>query len=600
MSPGEILWRLGQKKKQLTERRKYKHRRPVTSAIYKGLSDATFDAKALGLVAEAPSRDMSVSIKLLGGYSYSEYATAWHAGFQTQEQWPLTWAYDLRYKQCDAVGDARTNWELNRHRQFVLMAKAYAVGADREILRRLATEFDDWNAANPFLYGISWTSPMEIAIRAISWMYTLAFLERGRSDELAGPLRENLRAGSFNMISYLLDHYSRFSSANNHLIVEMLAIGMGGLAFGREDWLSLAIATLDRELPLQNSPDGVNLEMSLHYHAFVMEAYLLLMRALRLAGRDVPRQWVDMMTRMATFVAASRVADGVYCSFGDDDEGHILDFSAGTSDYYRYILQLASLECSLRFDTFDTVSPTVRWLYPARDIDRVALLPEYDSTAGRSFEQGGYTFLRSRSGSLMAGFDHAPLGFGAIAAHGHADALSFQLFADGRPFFVDPGTYIYHIRLDERNAFRSTLRHNTVMIDGVEQSEMRGAFLWGRKAETYLIGSGPDFVEAHTEGLSGVGHTRRLTLSDSAGLCVTDRFDRHCEWIATFILAPGLTAQRSAGRLIIDGRYMLTSSHGEIRLEETEISISYGKKLKTMAIRIYGCGDANTVAMTKL
>ncbi len=40
--------------------------------------------------------------------------------------------------------------------------------------------------------------------------------------------------------------------------------------------------------------------------------------------------------------------------------------------------------------------------------------------------------------------DAAPLGFLSIAAHGHADALSFILHVDGSPILVDPGTFMYH------------------------------------------------------------------------------------------------------------------------------------------------------------
>jgi hypothetical protein len=40
--------------------------------------------------------------------------------------------------------------------------------------------------------------------------------------------------------------------------------------------------------------------------------------------------------------------------------------------------------------------------------------------------------------------DAAPLGFLSIAAHGHADALSFILHVDGSPILVDPGMFTYH------------------------------------------------------------------------------------------------------------------------------------------------------------
>lgn len=69
----------------------------------------------------------------------------------------------------------------------------------------------------------------------------------------------------------------KYSSANNHLIVEMYAVGMSGIFFDYKPWEKLAFKILTEELPRQNYADGVNKEMSLHYQSFVMEAYGLLM-----------------------------------------------------------------------------------------------------------------------------------------------------------------------------------------------------------------------------------------------------------------------------------------------------------------------------------
>ena len=88
--------------------------------------------------------------------------------------------------------------------------------------------------------------------------------------------------------------------------------------------------------------------------------------------------------------------------------------------------------------------------------------------------------MRSSDGSILIGIDHAALGFGTIAAHGHADALSFQILKDGKRIFIDPGTYIYHhCQIEERNIFRRTDHHNTVMINGEEQSQVLGGFSFG-------------------------------------------------------------------------------------------------------------------------
>ncbi len=80
-----------------------------------------------------------------------------------------------------------------------------------------------------------------------------------------------------------------------------------------------------------------------------------------------------------------------------------------------------------------------------------------------------------RSGAVATAVAH---GFLSIAAHAHADALSVELRYGGVDIFADPGTYCYHGEPEWRSYFRSTIAHNTVEVDGQNQSADGGAFLW--------------------------------------------------------------------------------------------------------------------------
>lgn len=602
MSAGEVLWRVGQKARQAQELAVFgrRHRR-VDTPLYRAAGRVSFDPAPLGLVVDsAHIIDTSHDIRLLGGYDYAEYSTDWHAGFQTAARWPLTWSPALEYKQRDDIGDARTNWELNRHAQFVLMAKAWYLTADETHLDTLEAQLDSWTEANPFLWGISWTSPMEIALRAINWLYSAAFLrasdetaeDSGRVDRLVG----RLATGAANMASYLAAHYSRGSSANNHLLVEMAALWLAGASLGHKGWCDTALATMSRELPRQFAPDGVNREMSLHYHAFAMEAYLLVAHSLAATGRAIPRDWAEPLGRGAEFIAHSRVAPGVMCVFGDDDEGHILDFSSRKTDYYTYILQFCSLFLNRRYDSLDELNPTLAWLCRADAVVRVENQPLADTGGSRTFDRGGYSMLRR--GPMFVGMDHAPLGFGSIAAHGHADALSFQLFIDGRPVLADPGTYIYHVDLPSRDKFRSTAMHNTVVIEGREQSEMLGAFLWGKRAETRLDEADAHSVKATTVTAAGDTHTRRITLGEDM-LTVHDTFGRECAWSASFILAPGIEARQEAGAVKFGQEATLTFTSGEAVLDKVDFSAAYGMKEPVWRIRVNGKGDTAVFEIRK-
>jgi len=79
--------------------------------------------------------------------------------------------------------------------------------------------------------------------------------------------------------------------------------------------------------------------------------------------------------------------------------------------------------------------------------------------------------------------DAGPQGTGR-SGHGHADALSVKLAFGSRPWLVDAGTFCYIGRGDERNTFRGTRAHNTLAVDGLDQSEADGPFAWNFIPET--------------------------------------------------------------------------------------------------------------------
>lgn len=532
----------------------------------------------------------------------------WSAGVQTAHDWPQEWAYTLTYKQRDEIGDARTNWEINRHFTWPRMALDYATTANPAFLRRLTDEFNDYCTRQPFLYGISWTSVMEAAIRAVQWLLTASILREASAGEGVPPqslsaetarLTARLEIGAVNMITHCEIHRSRHSSANNHLLVEMCAVGLGGLYFGNEAWTVKAIEILTRELPLQNSPEGVNLEMSLHYHGFVMEAYLLMMRAMRRGGMEVPQSWRDMMVKMGEFVACSMAAPDTAMEFGDEDAGKIIDLAPEGHSYYRYLLQMATVETAVPLADFHRVEPTVERLYSAAELEPYRLLC-YLTPSCRNF--GSYTFLRDNDRRTLVGIDHAPLGFGAIAAHGHADMMSFQLYRDGRPVFTDGGTYLYHCSLPDRNMRRSELMHNTINHAGHPQAEMLGAFLWGKRGHVEGTVRQPncDAVTVDMAGrtFDGTPMARTIEFSKTDGaLTVTDRHLSEAD-TASYIIAPGIDVELHGNTALIGNLYILTTDGGTLTAEEVTVAPHYGALLPATALRISGLKGTNRVTIT--
>lgn len=599
MNLKEIIWRIDQKLLEYNEMKKYCKQKTsaCNTLFYPTLSGLKFNEDRFGINFNNKDYSNNTIIHLLAGYDYIEYKKKWHSGFQTDNEWPLIPSYKLSYKQCDRIGDARTNWELNRHFQFTLLAKAFYTTKDIAYLQELKELWTDWNKSNPFIWGISWTSVMEIAIRSISWMITLSFLKKSGVEDK--EFLAKLEIGIKNMVGYVEKHYSRFSSANNHLIVEATAIGLAGFCFNYEYWKKLSFNILNRELFFQNYSDGINKELSLHYHTFVMEAYLLICNCIRVNGMDIPETWLSMIRNMSEFVSHSLCSEGKACEFGDNDEGKILDLQGGEINHYLYILQFSSLITKRRNCSFNDINETIRWLFNAKDIADIKKQPLYDNSKSRCFRTGGNSFLRNIDNNVLIGIDHAALGFGNIAAHGHSDALSFQLFVRGVQVFADPGTYIYHCDIESRNKYRETISHNTICIENRSQSEMLGAFLWGKKANCYLeefhTDEQNDILIAKHDGYSPIIHTRTFIWNKiESVLELKDEFSSNTNWIATFLVGNkcSVTSKKDCVEIChnnnIIASLFIKSKINRIKIEDCFISEKYGIQAKSKAIRIYG------------
>lgn len=598
MNIKEILWRIDQKKIQKKEEYYFgKQKKSVCQDLFYSDSPTTeFNENNLGINFKNSIYKQQTNIHLLGGFEYETYKLKWHCGFQTNLNWPIIFSYKLNYKQCDRIGDARTNWELNRHFQFTLLAKAFYTTKDSKYLNDLKYLFNDWEQNNPFLYGISWTSVMEIAIRSISWMFTLSFLKKSNIEDKT--FLRKIEIGILNMIGYIEKHYSRFSSANNHLIVEATAIGLAGFCFNSKRWQNLSIHILTKELYTQNYSDGINKELSLHYQTFVMEAYALISHCMLSNHIEIPIEWKNMLTKMCQYVSHCSWNEENVCEFGDNDEGKILDLEGNKINHYNYVLQFCSLILQQRFSSFNKASETIHWLFPKKEIEQLQQLTLYNNTKSYCFSTGGNSFLRDKKNNILIGIDHAALGFGSIAAHGHADALSFQLLIKGIPLFIDPGTYIYHCNLEARNSFRKTINHNTVCINQKDQSEMLGAFLWGKKANCTLdyfeSNESKDILSAHHDGYAPIIHYRTYEWDKINNILqIKDSINKEAEWCTTFMLNSICKVKQEKQTFYIGIENRMTcilyieSNIKDAKIEQSYLSQEYGTKETTKAIRIY-------------
>jgi hypothetical protein len=143
------------------------------------------------------------------------------------------------------------------------------------------------------------------------------------------------------------------------------------------------------------------------------------------------------------------------------------------------------------------------------------------------------------SEAIYLAFDNGPFGYKPVPGHGHADALSFELYAYGQTHLVDPGVYGTRLGDDWRNFFRSSRAHNTVVVDDQDQSLLVGTWQVDRPAQTTLhqwfSDDCFDFVDASHNGYEclaePITHRRQIFFVKPEYWVVSDwltGYGKHC------------------------------------------------------------------------
>jgi Heparinase II/III-like protein/Heparinase II/III N-terminus len=503
MSPGEMI---GRARDELVKRR-WRHRRVRQGAHDPFVPPAHVPAVRLTLPAGA-ARNVDPSARacllraadeLLGGQwqvfarTRDDLAPApdWFLDPRTGVRAPSdVYCFDIDHRDEAAVGNVKYVWELSRHQHTTVLAAAYHLSGDERFAQAVARQLTSWWEANPFLSGIHWTSAIELGVRLISWVWVRRLLEGWAGVRALFEDNPTFLRQLHHHQEYLASFPSRGSSANNHLLAEAAGQFVAACAFPffaeSARWREGARATLRLQIPRQTFASGLNRELASDYHGFVLELGLAAAIEGEAAGHGLGAAVWETLRRMVDALAAVVDARLHPPRQGDADDGHglLLD----RLGYQRWASLLAtgavlfgSLDWWPRVTAEDVRTSLWTSLLPAPPVVRGVRPARRPSL----FADAGMVLLRDPPGTpheLWCRADSGPHGYPAIAAHAHADALSVEVRAGGVDLLADPGTYCYHGEPIWRSYFRSTLGHNTLEVDGVDQSSSGGPFLWIRQA----------------------------------------------------------------------------------------------------------------------
>lgn len=434
--------------------------------------------------------------------------------------------------------DVKFLWELNRHVWWLPLAQAWALTGNRAYLNRLQALLDSWLDECPYPMGPNWSSPVEHGVRLIAWSLVW-HLVGGRSSPLFeganGRARLDRWMGSvYQHIRFAADNYSLYSSANNHLIAE--AAGVFVAAHTWDLWQEArplraqAKRVLEREVLLQFGSDGLNAEQAVCYHKFVLQLVLSAALCGRAAGDGFSAPVERRIGLGLEALAALMDCAGNMAMVGDADDGEVfrLDATPAFNPYAALVAMGASWtglgSVAAKAAHLGSAAGTQNnWLLaPTSPTPPPPPLPALAELPTR-FADAGIVLLGDalhQAHEFRAQLDVGPLGYNGIAGHGHADALSLQVSIGGEELLVDPGTYCYNAEPAWRHYFRSTRAHNTVEVDGTDQSLYGGSFLWLRDVNCSVDALRDDGnrveVLAHHDGYGHLAdpvvHHRRVSL----------------------------------------------------------------------------------------
>ncbi len=425
----------------------------------------------------------------------------------------------IPYLDAAQAGDHKVIWELNRHQHLVILAQAYLFMGDRANLDEIQAQLESWFGGNPYNRGINWASALEVAFRALSWIW----VDHLVGAALPAEFRKRRLGELYRHGVHLENNLSYYFSPNTHLLGEALALHVLGLFFagfpksGR--WEQLGSQVMREQMERQVQNDGSHFEQSTYYHVYALDMFLL--HAI-LAKPDRP--YMDKLERMAEYLHAVLGPARALAFIGDDDGGRLFHPYGSRDRFGRATMATASVVLDRRewlLDPMDLYERAAWWL-GAGVIQKNTGEGKWES---RLFSDAGIAVMVS--GENQAIVDAGPFGpWGA--GHSHADSLSIVVRSGDDEILIDPGTYTYVGDPKWRDWFRGTGAHNTVRIDGLDQAAVAGPFRWANRPEVTILSwktnAERDLLEAECR-YAGFIHRRSIEFQKPDLIVIVDEIE---------------------------------------------------------------------------
>ena len=312
----------------------------------------------------------------------------------------------------------------------------------------------DWIQHNPEETEDAW-EPYTASLRIVNWIKFFLAIGHSSFKERTEGLLTGEWVESLYQQALWLEQNIEYHFLANHYLKNGVALFFAGVYFEGIDadrWFQKGLKILREELDEQFLADGGHFERSPMYHSICLVDYLDVLNLAQNSSAAIPcgmvNEFVGKVTKAVDFLNGTCLPDGAIPLFNDSALG-IAPTPHQISAYAERVIKYNA--------------PT-----------------QSNGLMVRAYPSSGYYVWRQDDDMIIV--DCGPIGAEYNPAHAHCDVLSYELAIDGRRVIVDSGVYDYEPS-EERAYARSTKAHNTVMIDGEEQSEVWGVFRVARRAK---------------------------------------------------------------------------------------------------------------------
>ena len=396
----------------------------------------------------------------------------WHVNTATAARTPV----DIHWSDIRDFGhgDIKLIWELSRFSSAYTLVRAYWRTGDERYPELFWQLVESWRDANPAQYGANWKCGQEASFRTMAWCFGLyGFLHANATTPERVRNLAQVLATTAERIEANIDY--AISQANNHGISEGVGLWTIGSLFPEfaraEQWQRVGRQVLESEGQKLIYDDGAFSQHSVNYHRVMLHDCLWVLQLAELHERPFSARLKERVRQAGEFLYSIQdETTGGVPYYGQNDGALVLPLNnCGYRDFRPAVGATAYFATTTRLFRDGAWDEDLLWLFGTAALEApVESKPREDIAAS----EGGYYTLRSPEGFIFTrcgSFRHRP---------GQADMLHADLWWRGQNIARDAGTYSYNSAEPWADAFSGTALHNTVTVDGMDQMERVGRFLW--------------------------------------------------------------------------------------------------------------------------